>query len=109
MSLDHKPVFSLKYIPLILLLAFSACFLIAGSRLTSAQDENEEKENHEIIIIENNCYRRDRKGPVRFEHVKHARDYKISCWECHHDYDKDGINAWSPWEESKGCSECHDP
>ncbi|NLD38503.1 MAG: cytochrome c3 family protein [Desulfatiglans sp.] len=114
MSIDHKPVFFRIYIPAIFLFVFSACFMILVSKTTSALDKKEPeeltqiKESHEIIIIDNNGYRTDRKGPSRFEHVKHARDYKISCWECHHDY-KDGKNIWSPWGEIKKCSDCHDP
>jgi hypothetical protein len=115
MSIDHKPVFSRRYIPIIFISILFICFLISDSKTTSAQDKDEAKgitqikESHEIIIIDNKGYRTDRKGPSRFEHVKHARDYKISCWACHHDYDNDKKNIWSPWGEKKTWSECHDP
>ncbi|MBN1903877.1 MAG: cytochrome c3 family protein [Deltaproteobacteria bacterium] len=115
MNIDHKPVFCRRYIPLLFLFIFSVCFLISDSKKTSAQDKKDAeeitqiKEGHEIIIIDNKGYRTDRKGPSRFEHVKHARDYKISCWECHHDYNEDKTNIWSPWGEIKRCSDCHDP
>ena len=62
----------------------------------------------DIIIINNEGYERDRKGPVTFTHRKHALDYGVSCWKCHHDYE-DGKNLWSPWGETLKCSECHMP
>lgn len=114
MNMDHKPVFFGRYIPIMLIIILSICLLITDTKITSAQDEKgiekiiQKKESHEIIIIDNKGYKTDRKGPSRFEHVKHARDYKISCWECHHDF-KNDVNVWSPWEENKKCSECHDP
>ncbi len=63
----------------------------------------------DVIRIDNDIYERDRKGPVIFSHRKHALDYKILCWDCHHDYDNEGINVWNPWDETLACSECHDP
>jgi hypothetical protein len=62
----------------------------------------------DVIIIDNEDYESDRKGIVTFTHRKHALDYKVSCWECHHEY-VDGKNIWSPWEETVTCGACHDP
>ena len=62
----------------------------------------------DVILINNEGYERERKGPVEFTHKKHALDYKISCWDCHHDY-KDGQNIWAPWGVTRKCSYCHDP
>lgn len=62
------------------------------------------------IVIDNRGYKRDRMGPVKFSHKKHAADYKVNCWDCHHDY-KDGKNVWAPWvpEQVQKCKDCHDP
>ena len=68
-----------------------------------------ESDSLDVIVINNDIYEKDRKGPVYFEHKKHARDYDVSCWDCHHDYDNNGENLWSPWEETQKCMECHDP
>lgn len=62
----------------------------------------------DVLILDNEGYKKDRKGPVEFSHKKHARDYKVLCWECHHEY-KDKENIWVPWVETKKCRECHDP
>ena len=62
----------------------------------------------DAFTIENTGYKSERKGPVDFTHRKHALDYRVSCWDCHHEY-KDGKNVWSPWEQTQQCSECHDP
>lgn len=62
----------------------------------------------DIIILDKKGYKKDRKGPVTFFHQKHARDYDISCWECHHVYAGDE-NIYAPWEKTDKCIECHDP
>lgn len=65
---------------------------------------------HELdyIVINNEVYEKDRKGPVYFGHRKHAKEYGVSCWDCHHDY-VDDKNMWSPWTDTMECVECHDP
>ncbi len=60
------------------------------------------------IMIDNEGYKKQRKGPVEFSHLEHAMNYKVSCWECHHDY-QDGENVWVPWGQTQKCIECHDP
>lgn len=60
------------------------------------------------MIIDNEVYEKERKGPVLFAHRKHAKEYGVSCWDCHHDY-ADGENIWAPWEDTMACIECHDP
>ena len=62
----------------------------------------------DIIIIDNKDYKKDRKGPVSFNHKKHGWEYKIFCWQCHHDY-KEGENVWSAWGTTKKCNQCHNP
>jgi len=61
-----------------------------------------------VIIIDNNGYHENRRGPVKFPHLKHAEDYKISCWQCHHVY-KDDKNVYTPWGKTDRCITCHDP
>ena len=61
------------------------------------------------VVVDNPGYKEDRRGPVILSHTKHAKDYGVSCWECHHDYKKDKINTWSPLGETQPCNECHDP
>ncbi len=65
---------------------------------------------HELdyVVIDNEVYEKDRKGPVSFAHRKHAKEYGVSCWDCHHDYADSG-NTWSPWGDTMACVECHDP
>jgi hypothetical protein len=62
----------------------------------------------DIITLNYKNYEKDRKAPVQFTHRKHAGEYKIFCWECHHDY-KDGKNIYSAWGKTQKCNECHDP
>ena len=158
MNLKHKPRgFSRIFLALFFLL-IAGSFIVSNGSMIYADDENEsgvtvqntddEKMTEEmaqkikemmIITIDNKGYKKDRKGPAKFEHVKHAREYAISCWECHHEYNKDeqvkqpekaeategseqmakdekplpkertNQNIWSPWGITKKCSECHDP
>jgi len=94
-------------------LFFSGLFIVSDEKETYCQEKRdaieatENADDLEVIIIDNPVYEKDRKGPSRFEHMKHARDFGITCWECHHDY-KNGENVWSPWGETRKCAECHD-
>jgi len=152
MNLKHKPRgFSRIFLALFFLL-IAGSFIVSNGSMIYADDDNEsgvtvqntddEKMTEEmaqkikemqVITIDNKGYKKDRKGPAKFEHVKHAREYAISCWECHHEYNKDEQqteqvkqpemaedekplpkeqteqNIWSPWGVTKKCSECHDP
>ena len=60
------------------------------------------------IMIENQGYKKDKKGPVKFHHKKHHADYKVACTDCHHHYEK-GKNVWKEGDPVKKCSECHNP
>jgi hypothetical protein len=87
--------------------------LVAGQIVgVDAQTQQAEKstgsQDLDIIMIDNEGYKKDRRGPVEFSHRKHAREYKLLCWECHHEY-KDDQNIYAPWGETKKCSQCHDP
>jgi hypothetical protein len=62
----------------------------------------------DVIVIDNKDYKSKRRGPVAFSHLKHAKDYKISCWDCHHEFE-DNVNVWVPWSETAKCADCHDP
>ncbi|MEW6666484.1 MAG: cytochrome c3 family protein [Thermodesulfobacteriota bacterium] len=62
----------------------------------------------DVLTLDNKGYKSDRKGAVTFTHLKHAMEYRVSCWDCHHEY-KDGKNIWSPWGETQQCVQCHDP
>lgn len=64
--------------------------------------------NLDVIIINNDDYPVTRRGPVAFTHLKHAREYGISCWDCHHEFE-DNVNVWVPWGYTGRCSDCHDP
>lgn len=46
------------------------------------------------------------KPPVEFSHLKHEKQHKIACNECHHVY-KDGKNTWKQSDKVQKCSECH--
>ena len=62
----------------------------------------------DVLMLDNDGYKKDRKGPVKFTHKKHASEYRVLCWDCHHDF-KDGQNTWVAWGETKKCRQCHDP
>jgi len=82
-----------------------------GKRAEAATDDSgndEESDETNVIIINNEDYKKDRKGSVKLSHTKHAKDYNVSCWECHHEYDEK-INLWTPLSETMNCLECHDP
>ena len=60
------------------------------------------------VVIENEGYKADKKGPVKLSHKKHSAELKIACAECHHEY-KDGKNVWKEGEPVKKCIVCHSP
>ena len=62
----------------------------------------------EEILLQGKDYKKDKKGPVKLTHEKHAKDYKIACTECHHEY-KGDKNVWKEGQPVKKCSACHDP
>lgn len=61
----------------------------------------------EDVLIENQGYKSDKKGPVKLSHKKHSTDYGVACVDCHHDY-KDGKNVWKEGDPVKKCAACHD-
>jgi hypothetical protein len=60
------------------------------------------------MMIDNQGYKSDKKGPVPFNHQAHSEDYGLSCDECHHVYES-GKNVWEEGDEVQKCKECHDP
>lgn len=94
----------LKTPTLILAALFGIVFLTVGV-LTAA---NLPANFPDTVIIQSKGYRRVQKGPVKFDHKKHAVGYKIACTECHHVY-KDGKNIWKEGDPVQPCSACHDP
>jgi hypothetical protein len=76
--------------------------------IVNAESQVSGSSGKDLIRIQNEGYKKDRKGPVEFSHTKHAREYKVSCWNCHHVYE-DGANVWSPLGKTAKCSQCHHP
>ena len=47
------------------------------------------------------------KPPVEYTHLKHEKEHKVACIECHHIY-KDGKNTWKQGvTKVQKCNECH--
>ena len=84
----------------------------AVKKVTIRDNEMEAAESLEQIdqiTLHYQTYEKDRQGPVGFSHLKHAREYQISCWECHHEYSNGGKNTWAPWGKTEKCIKCHEP
>lgn len=89
----------------ILLTIFSGCLLfVTIGGLTAVEEQSLPEE----IIIENEGYKSDKKGPVELSHLNHSEDYDIACTDCHHDY-QDGKNVWEEGAPAKKCIACHSP
>ena len=93
-----KPDSAILYL---IIITIAAILFIAAGVLTAADIPD-------VIKIENEGYKKDRKGAVTFHHEKHFTEYNIACTECHHVY-KDGKNVWKETDPVKKCIECHDP
>lgn len=124
MNMNHKPGSTFRSALIIMLLFIAGFAFISYNTILHAENGEDpskivqESPDLDIIIINNNIYKEERKEPVRFEHKKHAMDRKITCFECHHEYKedenlgedkKDRENLYDPWKETKKCSKCHDP
>ncbi len=99
----------------LIIICLSVGFVVATAdtkRMAGAQTNEPEDiaslGDFDIITLDYKNYEKDRKAPVQFTHRKHAGEYKIFCWECHHDY-KDGKNIYSAWGTTQKCNDCHDP
>jgi predicted CXXCH cytochrome family protein len=90
---------------LIFSLIFTGISLLAMIVGLSAQEDQELPEE---VIINNEGYKHDRKGPVEFTHIDHADLYEVACNKCHHYYE-DGKNVWQEGDYVPKCSECHYP
>ena len=121
MNFNHKPSFFLRFCFVLIFLFSAGSLIVLNSSMIYADDEQEsevisqsaddEQMSEEmakkikelnIITIDNKGYQKDRKGPAKFEHVKHSREYQISCWDCHHEYkDKDEQQVEQPAEAAK--------
>ncbi|MBL0714904.1 MAG: cytochrome c3 family protein [Desulfosarcina sp.] len=114
--MDRKAFWNVLFLSVLIALVFTGWQIVtveAGSPQAagiSSGDigENSDPRNLDLILLNNQGYKKKRKGPVEFTHKKHAYQYKLFCWGCHHDY-KDGQNVWVPWGETKRCNQCHDP
>ena len=85
---------------LVLIILSGLVFLAVGA-LTAADVPAD-------LMIENQGYKTDKKGPVKFSHEKHSKDYGVACTDCHHEY-SDGKNTWKEGDPVKKCNACHDP
>ncbi len=76
-------------------------FLSVGTLAVAATAEPDK-----VMEIENKGYKKDKKAPVPFDHMKHTKA-GVKCEDCHHAY-KDGKNVWKQGDEVQKCSACHD-
>lgn len=88
----------------VLVAIFTCLLLMLGGAATVA----EVQPVPEDIVLNNEGYKTDRKGPVDFPHLSHIEDYGVSCNECHHDY-KEGKNVWKEGDPVEKCVFCHSP
>jgi hypothetical protein len=93
----------IKHSNLLMVILAGLLFVIVGT-LTAAEKQSVPEE----IVIENESYKSDKKGPVRFSHLDHSESYDVACTECHHDY-QDGKNVWKEGAPIKKCFVCHNP
>lgn len=74
----------------------------------SIESPSAAQEVPDVIVIENQGYSTNKKGPVKFSHMKHNKEYNVSCIQCHHVY-KNGGNIWKEGDPVEKCIACHDP
>ncbi len=82
-------------------LAVAALFMFSAVLLALAAQQAPEE-----ITIKPSIWTTVTKTSVKFEHKKHAEEYKIACTQCHHIY-KDGKNVWKQGDPVEKCEKCH--
>ena len=65
-----------------------------------------EQKAAEVMDIQATLWKAHTKGPVNFQHKKHAEEYKVKCDNCHHVYEN-GKNVWKEGDKVQKCQECH--
>ena len=65
-----------------------------------------EQKAPEKMEIQAKLWSKHTKGPVNFQHKKHAEEYKVKCEDCHHVYEN-GKNTWKEGDKVQKCMECH--
>lgn len=93
-----------RFLTLVIVTLTGLLFLAVGA-LTAAEKAADVPDE---VLIKNEGYKKDKKGPVKLFHKKHSMDYKVACTDCHHEY-KDGKNIWKEGNPVEKCSKCHDP
>lgn len=91
-------------LPIVPVAIFTCFLLVLAGRVTVAEEPSPPDE----IVIDNEGYEKDRKGPVNFPHLSHIEDYEVSCDQCHHDY-QEGKNVWKEGDPVRKCADCHSP
>jgi hypothetical protein len=91
-----------------LIIVFAAILAVSFLYNLKVLTATEKQSVLEELIIANQGYKSDKKGPVPFSHINHAEDYELTCTQCHHDY-QGGKNIWKEGEHVKKCKACHSP
>ena len=82
-------------------LAIAAVFMFSAALLALAQQKAPDE-----ITIKSPLWPNPTKAAVKFDHKKHAQEYKVACSQCHHVY-KDGKNTWKEGDPVQTCEKCH--
>jgi hypothetical protein len=80
-------------------------FLAVGALTAS---EKKPADVPDDIMISNEGYKTDKKGPVKLTHKNHVAEYGAKCTDCHHIY-KDGKNVLKEGDPIEKCAACHSP
>ena len=79
---------------------------LSGVALTNLGGAADKQEAPKVIDLQDKLWTEHTKGPVNFQHEKHAGEYQIACDAGHHEY-KDGKNTWKEGDKVEKCSKCH--
>ena len=65
-----------------------------------------EQKAADVMDIQAKLWSEHTKGPVNFQHKKHAEEYDAKCEDCHHVYEN-GKNTYKEGDKVQKCMECH--
>ncbi len=73
-----------------------------------AEKAKAEPQEEGVIKMDSSIYSKHTKPIVLFTHLKHIKEYKLGCGECHHDDMGEPLSNLTFNSSVKSCDGCHD-
>lgn len=93
----------------LLLVMLAALVLAVGGAWAEKYETDAGEAESDVLIQKEDAFGGKLKRPgVPFSHQAHHEDFTIKCASCHHDFDDEGNNTWTPEDGAAACEDCHE-